>query len=61
MTKYGNDNAARTAAVPNAAPKPWRPMIHPMAVEPVPMPVSKHARIAPKAAPRRAALTLRMT
>jgi hypothetical protein len=32
-------------------------MIHPMLVEPVPMPVSKHARIAPKAAPRRSGPT----
>jgi len=61
IRKYGNANADSAAATANAVRNPNRWMSHPIDVEPVPMPVSNAARIAPNAAPRRSAETPRMT
>ena len=46
--------AESAAATPNAVEKPTCSISQPTVVEPVPMPVSNAARMAPKAAPRRA-------
>ena len=61
IRKYGNARADSAAAAPNALAKPYFPISHPIVVEPVPIPVSNAARIAPKAAPRRSAPTCRIT
>jgi hypothetical protein len=45
--------ADSAVATPNAAENPTRSINKPTVVDPVPIPVSKAARIAPKAAPRR--------
>jgi hypothetical protein len=55
--KYGIDASDRSAAVAKATWKPKREISQPVAIEPVPMPVSNAARIPPNAAPRRSAAT----
>ena len=59
--KYGSASAASSAAQPNAVAKPYRWISQPIVVEPVPMPVSNAARIAPNAAPRRSGRTCFIT
>ena len=51
--KYGIAKALSAAPAPKAARKPSCWAIQPTAIEPVPMPVSKAARMPPKAEPRR--------
>src|SRR5262249_52356312 len=52
-TTAGSDSAASAAAAPNAIRYPNSPINQPMIDDPVPMPVSNAASIAPNAAPRR--------
>ena len=53
----GKAKADSTAAAPNAPRRPRCPATAPRAIDPAPMPVSKAARMLPKAAPRRAGST----